>query len=56
MECDLFDVNWHETNLSGENLIKANLIGDNLYMANFQGVNLDGSTGALNVPDEYLKD
>ena len=68
---DLFEANLSRADLAGASLIAANLTGANLKSADLFGAdlreadlryaNLDGVigvdfTGALNVPERYLKD
>ena len=71
VECDLSGANLTGANLagvdlSGNDLTGANLTGADLGVANLIGANLTGAdltlvvgadfSGALNVPDKYVKD
>ena len=66
VECDLSGANLTGAYLYGANLTGANLAGADLGVANLIGANLTGAdltlvvgadfSGALNVPDKYVKD
>ena len=56
VECDLSGANLTGTYLYGANLGVANLIGANLTGADLTLVVGADFSGALNVPDKYVKD
>ena len=56
VECDLSGANLTGANLTGADLGVANLIGANLTGADLTLVVGADFSGALNVPDKYVKD